>query len=140
MVNQCINSFLLIYHNRFPLGTRPAVSRYIHQFTDIFTEEGKKPVKVTHHVPGHHPSVRMTLGYKEREREKEQLQKAIQLQQQQQQQSTQQLSQPLVTPVNPGEIPTTVHVAPLPSSQAQPVQIQPQPPVSAVSHMFHSSA
>ena len=32
---------------RFVLGTRPHALRYINQFTEIFTEEGRKPVKIT---------------------------------------------------------------------------------------------
>lgn len=31
---------------RFPLGSRANALRYIHQFTDIFTESGRKPVTI----------------------------------------------------------------------------------------------
>lgn len=36
----------------FTLGTKSNVDRYIEHFTDIFTKEGGKSVKITHRVPG----------------------------------------------------------------------------------------
>ncbi|XP_053954727.1 uncharacterized protein LOC128860944 isoform X1 [Anastrepha ludens] len=45
---------------RFSLGTRIHANRYIQQFTEIFTEEGRKAVKITHLVPGHLPKVTHT--------------------------------------------------------------------------------
>ena len=45
---------------RFPLGTRANVEKYIKQFTEIFTEEGRRSVKITHQVPGQKPTVTYT--------------------------------------------------------------------------------
>ena len=45
---------------RFPLGTRRNTDKYIRQFTEIFTEEGRRQVKITHFVPGKEPVVRYT--------------------------------------------------------------------------------
>lgn len=45
---------------RFNLGTRQNVERYIRQFREIFTEEGRRQVKITHQVPGQLPSVTFT--------------------------------------------------------------------------------
>ncbi|EAA00809.5 AGAP012403-PA, partial [Anopheles gambiae str. PEST] len=42
---------------QFSLGTRAHAHRYIQQFTEIFTEEGRKSVKITHLVPGQIPKV-----------------------------------------------------------------------------------
>ncbi|CAH1393835.1 unnamed protein product [Nezara viridula] len=36
----------------FTLGSKANASRYIEQFTDIFTKEGRKSVRITHSVPG----------------------------------------------------------------------------------------
>ncbi|XP_055319761.1 transcription factor SPT20 homolog isoform X2 [Sitodiplosis mosellana] len=47
---------------QFSLGTRAHANRYIQQFTEIFTEEGRKSVKITHIVPGHAPKVSYTTG------------------------------------------------------------------------------
>lgn len=52
---------------RFILGTRPNALRYINQFTEIFTEEGRKSVKITHRVPNQPPRVTMTPGMRERQ-------------------------------------------------------------------------
>jgi transcription factor SPT20 homolog len=49
---------------RFQLGTRTNALKYIHQFTEIFTEEGRKSVKITHKVPGQTPRVTYTPGMK----------------------------------------------------------------------------
>ena len=51
---------------RFVLGTRPHALRYINQFTEIFTEEGRKSVKITHQVPNQPPRVTLTPGMRER--------------------------------------------------------------------------
>lgn len=40
---------------QFILGSRNNVNKYIQQFTEIFTEEGRKAVKITHWVPGQVP-------------------------------------------------------------------------------------
>ncbi len=45
---------------RFPLGTRGNVDKYIKQFTEIFTEEGRRAVRITHQVPGQKPTVTCT--------------------------------------------------------------------------------
>jgi len=47
---------------RFLLGTRTNALRYINQFTEIFTEEGRKNVKITHKVPNQQPRVTFTAG------------------------------------------------------------------------------
>ncbi len=59
---------------RFTLGTRPHALRYINQFTEIFTEEGRKSVKITHRVPNQQPRVTYTPGMRERMNEREQQQ------------------------------------------------------------------
>lgn len=56
---------------RFVLGTRPHALRYINQFTEIFTEEGRKPVKITHLVPNQKPRITFTPGMRERMKERE---------------------------------------------------------------------
>lgn len=50
---------------QFALGTRAHANRYIQQFTEIFTEEGRKSVKITHIVPGQKPVVSYTTGLNE---------------------------------------------------------------------------
>lgn len=50
---------------QFALGTRAHANRYIQQFTEIFTEEGRKSVKITHIVPGQSPMVSCTTGLTE---------------------------------------------------------------------------
>ena len=55
---------------RFVLGTRPHALRYINQFTEIFTEEGRKPVKITHLVPNQKPRITFTPGMRERMNER----------------------------------------------------------------------
>lgn len=47
---------------QFVLGTRRNANKYIQQFTEIFTEEGRKSVKITHKVPGHPTRVSCTIG------------------------------------------------------------------------------
>uniref|UniRef100_A0A147BS89 Putative transcription factor spt20 n=1 Tax=Ixodes ricinus TaxID=34613 RepID=A0A147BS89_IXORI len=46
----------------FNLGSQDNVNRYLNQFREIFTEEGRKPVKITHLVPGQAPVVKHTHG------------------------------------------------------------------------------
>ena len=57
--------------HRFSLGSRLHVNRYIQQFTEIFTEEGRKSVKITHQVQGHPPRIMYTQSMREKERLKE---------------------------------------------------------------------
>ncbi|KAI0216259.1 hypothetical protein LSAT2_031703 [Lamellibrachia satsuma] len=45
---------------RFPLGTKANVEKYITQFREIFTEEGRRQVKITHQVLGQPPTVSYT--------------------------------------------------------------------------------
>ncbi|XP_053680647.1 uncharacterized protein LOC128731548 [Anopheles nili] len=68
---------------QFSLGTRAHAHRYIQQFTEIFTEEGRKSVKITHLVPGQVPKVLHTAGMREQNVQQQQLQLQQQLQQQQ---------------------------------------------------------
>lgn len=69
---------------QFSLGTRTHADRYIKQFTDIFSEEGRKTVTVTYNVPGK-PSAVTVIGPKRNQ--------IIHQQQQQQQQQVQQQAQ-----------------------------------------------
>lgn len=48
------------------LGTRVHANRYIQQFTEIFTEEGRKSVRITHVIPGQQHRVSFTPGMRER--------------------------------------------------------------------------
>ncbi|CAG9091393.1 unnamed protein product [Plutella xylostella] len=50
---------------RFVLGTRVQANKYIQQFTEIFTEEGRKSVRIKHVVPGQLPRVSFTGGMRE---------------------------------------------------------------------------
>ncbi|XP_073836191.1 transcription factor Spt20 homolog isoform X2 [Musca autumnalis] len=138
---------------RFPLGTRVHANRYIQQFTEIFTEEGRKAVKITHLVPGHVPKVTHTgitpeqrqalllqqqqqLQLQQQQRQAALLAAQQQQQQQQQQQSIQQqqqvLSQQHLVVVGPNGqqqhiIPATVqHVTNSASQQQQTVQHVPK--------------
>ena len=77
---------VVLYKRRFTLGSRINVNRYIQQFTEIFTEEGRKSVKITHQVQGHPPRVMYTHSMREKERLREKEEKQQQLQQQQLQQ------------------------------------------------------
>jgi len=80
------------------LGSRIHVNRYIQQFTEIFTEEGRKSVKITHQVQGHPPRVMYTHSMREKERLREKEEKQQQLLQQQLQQQQPTVAQQL--PVN----------------------------------------
>lgn len=44
----CMDTWSLCF--RFPLGTQQQVCRYIQQFKEIFTEDWRKSVKITHRV------------------------------------------------------------------------------------------
>ncbi|VVD06069.1 unnamed protein product [Leptidea sinapis] len=50
---------------RFSLGSRLQANKYIQQFTEIFTEEGRKSVRIKHIVPGQLPRVSFTGGMRE---------------------------------------------------------------------------
>lgn len=56
---------------QFSLGTRAHANRYIQQFTEIFTEEGRKKVKITHVVPGQQPRVTCTTGLWEQQQQQQ---------------------------------------------------------------------
>lgn len=90
---------------QFILGTKALAHRYITQFTDIFTEEGRKPVKITHIIPGKDPTVTCTVGLREQNvsmQKKLQQQQAQQAQQQQQQTQSQQQQQQQATQTTSG--------------------------------------
>lgn len=59
--------FIFLLFCRFPLGSRLQATHYIQQFSEIFTEEGRKSVKITHLVPGRQPRVSCTAGMRERD-------------------------------------------------------------------------
>ncbi|KAK9296973.1 hypothetical protein QLX08_009163 [Tetragonisca angustula] len=63
---------------RFTLGTRVLANHYIQQFTEIFTEEGRKNVRIKHVVPGQVPRVTCTPGM-QRAHQQAQQAKAAQL-------------------------------------------------------------
>ncbi|XP_063236575.1 transcription factor SPT20 homolog isoform X2 [Bacillus rossius redtenbacheri] len=67
---------------RFTLGSRAHVNRYIHQFTEVFTEEGSKSVRITQMVPGQPARMSSTAAMKEREAKAAALQAQLQAQQQ----------------------------------------------------------
>ena len=93
------------------MGSRIHVNRYIQQFTEIFTEEGRKSVKITHQVQGHPPRVMYTHSMREKERLREKEEKQQQLQQQQQpvvQQIPINKDATEAQPVNPTPIPPKV--------------------------------
>ncbi|XP_076178963.1 uncharacterized protein LOC143152555 isoform X5 [Ptiloglossa arizonensis] len=71
---------------RFTLGTRVLANHYIQQFTEIFTEEGRKNVRIKHVVPGQVPRVTCTPGM-QRAHQQAQQAKAAQLVAQQLQQA-----------------------------------------------------
>ncbi|XP_013175456.1 PREDICTED: transcription factor SPT20 homolog [Papilio xuthus] len=50
---------------RFTLGSRLQANKYIQQFTEIFTEEGRKSVRIKHIVPGQLPRVSFTGSMRE---------------------------------------------------------------------------
>lgn len=105
---------------RFSLGSRAQANRYIQQFTEIFTEEGRKSVRITYVVPGQPARVVCTAGMRERDakiaaqsllqqqqqtlkqvltamsQQQMKLQKAVQVQKEQHQQQQQQQQQQLI--------------------------------------------
>ncbi|KAG1676023.1 Transcription factor SPT20 [Nymphon striatum] len=50
----------------FDLGSKDQVTRYVSQFKDLCTEEGRKAVKITHNIPGIPSKITYTQGTKER--------------------------------------------------------------------------
>lgn len=52
----------MFYH---VVGSRVQANKYIQQFTEIFTEEGRKSVRIKHIVPGQLPRVSFTGGMRE---------------------------------------------------------------------------
>ncbi|XP_012279626.1 transcription factor SPT20 homolog [Orussus abietinus] len=72
---------------RFSLGTRAQANHYIQQFTEIFTEEGRKNVRIKHVVPGQAPRVTCTLGMQRAHQQAQQQAQAAQLVAQQLQQT-----------------------------------------------------
>ncbi|XP_055694405.1 transcription factor SPT20 homolog isoform X2 [Lutzomyia longipalpis] len=82
---------------QFTLGTRANANKYIQQFSEIITEEGRLRVKITHLVPGQPPRVTCTAGVQEtpinhrqpQQQQQQQLQQQLQQQQQPQQTITQ---------------------------------------------------
>lgn len=50
----------------FTLGSKLQVAKYINQFREIFTEEGRKAVKITHVVPGLPSKISFTQGMREK--------------------------------------------------------------------------
>ncbi|XP_011311346.1 uncharacterized protein Spt20 [Fopius arisanus] len=68
---------------RFTLGTRVQANHYMQQFTEIFTEEGRKNVRIKHVVPGQAPRVTCTPGMQRAQQQQaQQLAIAQQFQQQ----------------------------------------------------------
>ncbi|XP_070071251.1 uncharacterized protein Spt20 isoform X2 [Drosophila takahashii] len=116
---------------RFALGTRVHANRYIQQFREIFTEEGRKAVKITHLIPGHVPIVTHTgltneqrILLQQQQQQQQQQQRQAQLQQQQQQQ---QQPQQVVIVGNPQQQQQQ-------QQQPQQQQQQPQQQLSATVH------
>lgn len=63
-----VYSLLILYQvnkSLSVLGTRLQANKYIQQFTEIFTEEGRKSVRIRHIVPGQLPRVSFTGGMRE---------------------------------------------------------------------------
>lgn len=70
---------------RFTLGTRAVANHYYQQFKEIFTEEGRKNVKIKHIIPGQAPRIACTPGMQRAHQQAQQV-KAAQLAAQQLQQ------------------------------------------------------
>lgn len=47
-----INAAALYLYSRFTLGTRAVANHYYQQFKEIFTEEGRKNVRIRHNITG----------------------------------------------------------------------------------------
>ncbi|XP_078602465.1 uncharacterized protein LOC144876733 isoform X15 [Branchiostoma floridae x Branchiostoma japonicum] len=45
---------------KFPLGSKVNAQRYIQQYKDLFTEEGRRSVKIAHIIPGQPPQITHT--------------------------------------------------------------------------------
>lgn len=73
---------------QFVLYTLAHANRYIQQFTEIFTEEGRKPVQIICTIPGQKPQITNTKGIQDAQ--------PLQQQQQQQQQPPQTQVQPQI--------------------------------------------
>ena len=82
------------------MGTRPHALRYINQFTEIFTEEGRKSVKITHRVPNHEPRITYTPGLVRERMNNDKAAALLRLQQQQQQQQAQRQQQQQIQVAN----------------------------------------
>ncbi|GFG32169.1 hypothetical protein Cfor_09697 [Coptotermes formosanus] len=76
---------------KFFLGTRVQANRYIQQFTEIFTEEGRKSVRITHVVPGQPTRVTCTTSMRDRNARLAQQAQHLQAQAQQLQAQAQQI-------------------------------------------------
>ncbi|XP_066600622.1 uncharacterized protein [Prorops nasuta] len=81
---------------RFTLGTRAQANHYIQQFTEIFTEEGRKNVRIKHVVPGQAPRVTCTPGM-QRAHQAQQAQAAQLVAQQMQQAQSQHVAQQILS-------------------------------------------
>lgn len=81
---------------RFSLGTRAQANHYIQQFTEIFTEEGRKNVRIKHVVPGQAPRVTCTPGM-QRAHQQAQAQAAQIVAQQLQQAQSQHVAQQILS-------------------------------------------
>lgn len=106
---------------QFSLGTRTHANRYIKQFTEIFTEEGRKPVKMTYIVNGREEVTYSGMS-KNRILEQQQMQQQQQQLQQQQLQQHQQIlaSQPIMAPANVAASLNTTNINTLPGNQVMP--------------------
>ena len=82
------------------MGTRPHALRYINQFTEIFTEEGRKSVKITHRVPNQPERVTYTPGLMRERMNNDKAAALLRLQQQQQAQRQQQQQQQQIQVAN----------------------------------------
>ncbi|XP_015608658.1 mucin-6 [Cephus cinctus] len=82
---------------RFTLGTRAQANHYIQQFTEIFTEEGRKNVRIMHVVPGQTPRVTCTPGMQRAHQQAQQAQAAQLVAQQLQQAQSQHVTQQIIS-------------------------------------------
>ncbi|OAD62360.1 Protein FAM48A [Eufriesea mexicana] len=82
---------------RFTLGTRVLANHYIQQFTEIFTEEGRKNVRIKHVVPGQVPRVTCTPGMQRAHQQAQQAKAAQLVAQHLQQAQSQHVAQQLNT-------------------------------------------
>nr|XP_033321074.1 transcription factor SPT20 homolog isoform X3 [Megalopta genalis] len=82
---------------RFTLGTRVLANHYIQQFTEIFTEEGRKNVRIKHVVPGQVPRVTCTPGMQRAHQQAQQAKAAQLVAQQLQQAQSQHVAQQILS-------------------------------------------